>query len=248
MYVNLKKKFGQNFLIDKNILNKIYIEIKNNNQNILEIGPGSGSLTDFILKSNPNKLTLIEIDEDLILILKDKYKQKNIEIIHSDFLKDEKVLNHKFDLIISNLPYYISSQILIKICLSANKPKRMILMFQKEFADRLLSKKLNSLNSVINCFFEIKKLISVSRNSFYPIPKVNSTVLEFIILNDYLLTDDFIIKFIKFKRDIFNKKRKTIKAVIKDYRNLGIPTQVLNQRAESLSLRELIEIFKKTNI
>ena len=248
MYANLKKKFGQNFLIDKNILNKINSKIKDKEKNILEIGPGNGCLTDFILKSKPNKLTLIEIDEDLIFILKNKYKEKNISIVHSDFLKDEKILNQKYDLVVSNLPYYISSQILIKLCLSNNRPKRMILMFQKEFADRLISKNLNSLNSVIKCFFEIKKLFLISKNSFFPIPNVNSAMLEFNKLKDPLLLDNEINGYIDFKRKIFNKKRKILKTVIKGYHNFDIPIELLKQRAEALSLEEFINIFKKINI
>ena len=155
MYESLKKKYGQNFLIDKNILNKISNLISENNLNIYEIGPGDGRLTEFILRVKPSQLTLIEIDSDLIPSLNNKFDEyKNISIINED------ILNYQFedevDLIISNLPYNISSQILVKICLLKNLPNELILMFQKEFAYRLLDKKLNSLNSLVNCFYNIK--------------------------------------------------------------------------------------------
>ena len=142
MYDNLKKKFGQNFLIDKNILIKITNLIKKNNLKIIEIGPGDGRLTDFIIKFKQNYLKLIEIDIDLIKNLNLKFnKYKNINIINEDILNYE--LNEQVDLIISNLPYNISSQILSKICLMSHLPFNLILMFQKEFAQRLQDKKLN---------------------------------------------------------------------------------------------------------
>ena len=105
----------------------------------MEIGPGDGRLTESILNFNPNLLELIEIDSDLIQILKYKFKNfKNIKIINKDIL--DYSLKNKFDLLISNLPYNISSQILVKICFMELKPEKLILMFQKEFAQRLLEK------------------------------------------------------------------------------------------------------------
>ena len=110
----LKKKFGQNFLIDGNILNKIKQLIPSEDLNILEIGPGDGRLTDKILSKKPNKLTLVEIDSDLVNDLFLKYSNnKNIEIVKSDILKLN--LKEKYQLVVSNLPYNISSQILVKL-------------------------------------------------------------------------------------------------------------------------------------
>ena len=156
MHAVLKKRYGQNFLFDKNILNKISKLIPSTNLNILEIGPGDGKLTEHILSRNPKFLTLIEIDHDLTKILETKYKSiKNILIINKDILKYD--FKNYFELIVSNLPYNISSQILVQICILKNLPKNLILMFQKEFADRLLEKKLNSLNSLVSCFYNIEK-------------------------------------------------------------------------------------------
>ena len=178
MYENLKKKYGQNFLIDRNILNKISSLIGRKKQNIIEIGPGNGALTDFILRFEPKSIKLIEIDKDLIVKLESKFsKNSYIEIIQNDILKYD--FNGNIDLIISNLPYNISSQIISKICLLEILPDKLILMFQKEFAERLLDKKLNSINSLVNCFYDVNKEFHVSRKCFRPIPKIDSTVLLF---------------------------------------------------------------------
>ena len=178
MYVKLKKKYGQNFLIDDNIINKI-INLGNfNNLKILEIGPGDGKLTNKIIKSKPSKLELIEIDKELIKILNDKYKEYNfLKIINKDILKYE--LQENYDLVISNLPYNISSQILVKLSLMNNPPREMILMFQKEFAIKLLENNLNSINSIVNCFFNVKLKFHVSKNCYRPVPKIDSSVLKF---------------------------------------------------------------------
>ena len=245
MHAVLKKKYGQNFLFDKNILNKISKLIPSTNLNILEIGPGDGKLTEHILSHNPKFLTLIEIDHDLTKILETKYKSiKNILIINKDILKYD--FKNYFELIISNLPYNISSQILVQICILKNLPKNLILMFQKEFADRLLEKKLNSLNSLVSCFYNIEKKFDVSKNSFKPIPKVNSTVLFFVKKDYSLLNKDEIEKFIEFKRVLFSYKRKTIRNYLKNYKLNDLDID-LSKRVESLDLNTLIKIFRIIN-
>ena len=116
MYGFLKKKYGQNFLIDKNIIRKICNLITAKHLNIIEIGPGDGRLSDYILKYQPQQLKLIEIDTDLIPILNSKFRNNDkIKLINEDILSHPII--EKVDLIISNLPYNISSQILAKICL-----------------------------------------------------------------------------------------------------------------------------------
>jgi 16S rRNA (adenine1518-N6/adenine1519-N6)-dimethyltransferase len=178
MYGTLKKKYGQNFLIDKNILKKICSLIPNKKLNILEIGPGDGRLTEHILYFEPKALTLIEIDKELIPLLNQRFKEnQKVNIINENILNFPLLDN--LNLIISNLPYNISSQVLDKICRMEHLPLNLILMFQKEFAERLLNKKLNSLNSLVNCFYEINANFNVSKNCFRPIPKIDSTVLSF---------------------------------------------------------------------
>ena len=245
MHGILKKKFSQNFLVDKNILNKISRLILKKNLNILEIGPGDGRLTESILNFNPNLLELIEIDSDLIPILKYKFKNfKNIKIINKDIL--DYSLKNKFDLLISNLPYNISSQILVKICFMELKPEKLILMFQKEFAQRLLEKKLNSINSLIKCFYEIKSSFVVSKNCFRPIPKVESSVLLFNKKNKFLLNQNEIKNYVEFKRDLFSHKRKTLNNILKrfDFDREGLD---LNKRVEELDIQILIELFRRVN-
>ncbi len=245
MYAVLKKKYGQNFLIDKNILKKITKLIPNKKLKILEIGPGDGRLSEFIILQDPKKLTLVEIDTDLMPYLKEKFKNLiNIELINKDILKYD--LNQKFDLIISNLPYNISSQILVKICLLDNLPDNLILMFQKEFAIRLLDKKLNSLNSLVNCFYDVDKNFNISKNCFRPIPKIDSKILFFKRKNKSLLKNHEIEKFIEFKRNLFSYKRKSIKKSLKKF-TLRNDDFDLSQRIEDLSLDLLLKIFREIN-
>ena len=244
MYENLKKKFGQNFLIDKNILRKISDLIPKENLNIIEIGPGDGRLTEYIIKKNPKKLTLIEKDSDLMNTLNKMFsKYKNVNILNLDFLKIE--IKNRYQLIISNLPYNISSQIIAKISLLNNPPDLLILMFQKEFAKRLTEKKINSINSLVNCFYEINLKFEVSRNCFRPIPKVDSSVLLFIKKKDNLLERYEIDKFIEFKRNLFSHKRKTLKNLLRKFKLSS--EYNLNLRVEELELKELISIFRSVN-
>ena len=245
MYENLKKKFGQNFLIDNNILNKITNLIENANLEILEIGPGDGRLTDNVLKKNPKNLDLVEIDKDLFINLKNKYsKIKNVSIENEDILNYK--INKQYDLIISNLPYNVSSQVLVQLSTLKKKPKNMILMFQKEFAFRLLDINLNSINALVNCFYDVKLRFNVSKNCFRPIPKVNSSILTFSKKEKFLLKEVEIDNYINFKRKLFSHKRKTLKNLLKNYNLKG--DFDLNLRAEKLTLSSLINIFREINI
>ena len=244
MYVKLKKKYGQNFLIDENIANKIVDLINFKKLKILEIGPGDGRLTNKIISKNPKKLELIEIDKDLTKILKEKFKNnKLINVINKNILKHE--INDNYDLVISNLPYNISSQVLVKLSIMDNAPNEMILMFQKEFAAKLLENRLNSINSIVKCFFKIQLKFHVSKNCYRPIPKIDSSVLKFEKLNKCLLKKNEIDNFIKFKRYLFSYKRKSLKNLLKKYEiNSNINLDI---RAESLELKMLIKIFKEIN-
>lgn len=243
MYVTLKKKYGQNFLIDQNILLKISNLIGLKKLNIIEIGPGDGRLTEKIINCNPKKLTLIEVDKDLVPNLKNKFSNfQNINILNKNVLDLD--VNIECDIIISNLPYNISSQILVKICSQNHLPKKCILMFQKEFANRLMENKLNSLNSLVKCFFEINKEFYVSKNCFRPIPKVDSAVLKFSKKKTLLLEKNEINKFIDFKRKIFSYKRKTLKSIFRKYK-FKFDEIDLNQRVEEIDLCDFIKIFRK---
>ena len=240
----LKKRYSQNFLIDKNILNKITKLINSENLNILEIGPGNGKLTDGIILKKPSLLTLIEIDSDLIKYLSQKYLfNKKVNLINADILDYE--IKDYYQLIISNLPYNISSQILVKLSTMSKQPDTLILMFQKEFAQRLLDKKLNSINSLIKCFYTIKLNFNVSKNCYRPIPKVDSSVLTFNKLKKKIININEINKFIIFKRNLFSHKRKSLKNLLKKY---DLKNEFdLNLRVEDLNLDELVKIFRATS-
>jgi 16S rRNA (adenine1518-N6/adenine1519-N6)-dimethyltransferase len=243
MHVKLKKKFGQNFLVDKNISKKIFKLIPLYTKHIIEIGPGIGNLTDFLITDNIKKLSLIEIDDDLIPILKEKYKNINyLEIINKDIMKLDLSNYIQESLIISNLPYNISSQVLVKIN-NYYHFNMMILMFQKEFAERLTSNKLNNLNCLICCFYNIKKEFNISGNSFIPSPKIESSVLTFHKKNKSLINHSDIKIYSFFKSMIFVNKRKKISTILKKHKFIIDNLPHIEMRAEDCSLEQFVNLF-----
>ena len=187
--INPKKSLGQNFLIDKNIINKI-IKIGNIDKNkiILEIGPGYGSLTEAIIAMKPKNIIAVEKDKKLSNFLEKKFKNiENLKIINDDILSIIKKENLKKNLLIfGNLPYNVSTQILASLITLKKWPPCydiLILMFQKEVADRIIAKpntkEFSRLTVLSNWRLEIKKHFDVSKNSFFPKPKVSSTILSF---------------------------------------------------------------------
>ena len=181
-----KKSLGQNFLIDKNIINKI-IKIGNINKNktVVEIGPGYGNLTEAIVSMYPKKILVIEKDKKLSLILTKKFQ--NIKVINEDILdviKNKSLTNNS--LVFGNLPYNISTQILAHLITLKKWPpwyEHLIFMFQKEVADRIIAKpntkEFSRLTVLSNWRLDIKKHFDVPKNCFFPKPKVNSTILSF---------------------------------------------------------------------
>ena len=163
--------------------------------------------------------------------------------MNKDILDTE--INIDCDTLVSNLPYNISSQILVKICTQNQIPENCILMFQKEFALRLLEKKINSINSLVQCFYEIKLCFNVSRNCFRPIPKVDSSVLIFKKKKKSLIFNHEVNSFINFKRYLFSHKRKSLKNLLKNY-DLKDKFD-LDLRVEDLSIDTLIRIFREAN-
>ena len=184
--IKAKKSLGQNFLIDKYIIDKILNIIVIENKDVLEIGPGTGNLTSEILKKNPNKLIVVEKDEKLAKYLKFNFNDK-IEIINKDILTiDENLLNTNILTVFGNLPYNISTEILCKWILNIKENywfEYLILMFQKEVADRIIAeyntKNYGRLSILANWRLEIKKICDVKPTSFSPQPKVDSSILFF---------------------------------------------------------------------
>ena len=184
----LKKSLGQNFLIDKNIINKILSVEKLRNQNVLEIGPGSGNLSKMIIQKEVNKFLAIEKDERFCDLLDKKYADNNnINFENIDILKkDLSKINLKNVIVFGNLPYNISTQILVNFINLNDWPpfyKKIIFMFQKEVADRILAKpktkQYGRLTILANYRLDIVKSFSISKNSFFPIPSVDSKVIVF---------------------------------------------------------------------
>ena len=183
--IKAKKSLGQNFLIDQNIIDKITDAININNKSVLEVGPGTGSLTKNILKKNPKKLIVIEKDNYLAESLNNTLGS-DIKIINDDILEvDETNLDSDILTVFGNLPYNISTEILCKWILNI-KDKNfwfdyLILMFQKEVADRIIAeyntKNYGRLSILSNWKLEIKKICDVKPSSFSPRPKIDSTVL-----------------------------------------------------------------------
>ncbi len=185
--IKAKKSLGQNFLVDQNIINKIINIIDINSKDILEIGPGTGNLTNELLKKIPNSFLAIEKDDNLVKVLKKRFGDK-IDIINNDILKiNENSLNVKPLTVFGNLPYNISTEILIKWIINMDYKKSwfdyLILMFQKEVADRIISnfnnKNYGRLSIIANWRLNIKKICNIGPQCFYPKPKVESSLLIF---------------------------------------------------------------------
>ena len=194
-----KKKFGQNFITDVNVINKIVDNsLVDNDTLVIEIGPGAGSLT-YKLVSSAGFVLCYEIDKDVETILRDHLKDYfNYEIIFDDFLKrdvlnDIKNYNYKKLMVIANLPYYITTPIIMKIIDDNLSPDKMVFMVQKEVGERFKAtpgtKDYNSLSIYLNYYFDIKKLMDVSRNVFMPVPNVDSIVVEFTKKEELLNVD-----------------------------------------------------------
>jgi len=216
--IKAKKSLGQNFLIDKNVLDKIVSLIEIENKSILEIGPGTGNLTSCILKNNPKKLILVEKDKYLANLLKKKF-ETNVVIINEDILKIDENKLHKDKLIVfGNLPYNISTEILAKWVLNLDDKNfwfdSLILMFQKEVADRIISKfnssKYGRLTILANWKLDIVKICDIKAGSFSPRPKINSSLLFFKPKkNFYKFQNSKNLE--KITRIFFNQRRKKIK-------------------------------------
>ena len=255
--IKAKKSLGQNFLIDQNIINKIIDLVDIKNKNILEIGPGTGSLTLEILKKEPKKIILIEKDDKLVDLLKDKLN-KDIEFINKDVLKiDENNLNNQILTVFGNLPYNISTEILSKWILNLN-PKKvwfncLVLMFQKEVADRIISKfntkDYGRLAILANWRLNIKKIMDIKPNSFQPRPKVESTVLFFEPKKNYMKFKNAK-NLEKITRIFFMHRRKMIKKpfnqLFRDNENIASELGIdLNLRPQNLDFNAYYELTKK---
>ena len=222
MKIKAKKSLGQNFLIDKNIIKSIVNvgDVKKNNV-ILEVGPGTGNLTEYILKKNPKKIFVIEKDSNLVNLLNGKFNDK-INILNKDILRfDLNNISKEKIIIFGNLPYNISTKILTQWITTHEKfkcYKKLILMFQKEVADRILAKtnsrNYGRLSIISNWRLNIKKEFNISPQCFFPKPKVDSTLLSFVPKKEfYYIKNPENLE--KITRIFFNQRRKMIKNPLK---------------------------------
>lgn len=252
---NLKKNYGQNFIIDENTIDRILTLADIEKEClVIEIGPGAGSLTQKLIQKAKNVLCY-EIDSTLKPILDSTFGEKeNIEIIYEDFLKrdvkkDLQKYTYKNLYVIANLPYYITTPIITKFIEEQIDVDKMVVMVQKEVGNRFKAKvgtkEYNSLTIFLNYYFDVKKLMDVSRNVFLPKPNVDSIVIELKKKEEKNVLEKKVL-FFKLVRDSFAQKRKTLKNNLKNYDLVTIEKVLKNYgydltvRAEQLS----IEIFE----
>ena len=257
---NFKKKFGQNFIVDKNIIHSIISKSNIDKDTlVIEIGPGAGSLTTE-LDEVAGHIIAYEIDKTLKPILETK-NLKNTTIIYEDFLKrnvleDIKKYNYQKIYVVSNLPYYITTPIIIKLIEDKLNIDKIVVMVQKEVGDRFKAKpntkEYNSLSIFLNYYYTVEKLLDVSKNVFIPKPNVDSIVISLTKKEDKIKVNNEKL-FFKLVRDSFKQKRKTLKNNLKGY-NLEKIEEVLKKhnldltvRAETLPIEIFAEIANNLN-
>ncbi|WP_338969751.1 16S rRNA (adenine(1518)-N(6)/adenine(1519)-N(6))-dimethyltransferase RsmA [Spiroplasma endosymbiont of Labia minor] len=259
-----KKQFGQNFITDKNLIGKIISLLGDKKEMlIIEIGPGRGALTRNLVRKF-SQVIAIEIDRDLEIYLKSEIKDSNFELVMKDvldlnldeFIKTKNINNFPVA-IISNLPYYITSEILFKVFSSSHKIVSAIFMMQKEVAERITSKvdgkKYNNLTVISNYFSKPKYEFTVKRNLFNPEPKVDSAIVSFDFSKSLSKNYEFDIFFTKTIRKLFNNKRKTILNNLqnvlitkKDGQNILKNVDIdINLRPENISIEEFILLIEE---
>lgn len=263
-----KKRLGQHFLVDRNIASKIVkqLTLHCSYETVLEIGPGLGILTEYLLNNHEYKTCVIEIDPEMTAYLRKRfefhpgYSGSKFKIIEGDFLKFDLnlIFDDKFG-IIGNFPYNISSQILFKILENKDKVFEVVCMLQKEVAQRIASKpgnkKYGILSVLLQAFYDIELLFTVNETVFEPKPKVKSAVLRLIRRIDDTSKSKFgnPLKiqcdeklFFKIVKQSFQNRRKTLRNALKKL-TLQAKTSdfdILNKRAEQLTVDEFIELTR----
>ena len=244
-FLKPKRKFGQNFLTDDNIAKDIVSFLSDSKtKTIIEIGPGKGILTKYLLKISHKEIKFVEIDEECVSYLKNKYPNIEKHLINGDFL-NINLNSFKQPLsIIGNFPYNISSQILFKIYENKNIVNEMIGMFQLEVAERICSnygtKKYGILSVLIQAFFEVKMMKKIKPNSFLPIPKVDSAVIKISKKTDTINCDEILFK--QIVKQSFGQRRKTLRNSLKIFNITDIKKEdtIFAKRPEQLSVSDFI--------
>lgn len=246
--VKAKKFLGQHFLTDENIAARIVESLSPDSHHVLEIGPGMGVLTKYLITKDDIDFHVVEIDRESVAYLHDHYP--TLDVIEGDFLKyDLTTLFHDSFSIIGNFPYNISSQILFKVYDNREQVTEVVGMFQKEVAERVAagpgSKTYGILSVLLSAFYDIEYLFTVHEHVFNPPPKVKSAVIR-LRRNDvkHLECDEKL--FVQVVKAGFNQRRKTLRNALKQ---LNMPIEnigedILAKRAEQLSVEQFIDITK----
>jgi 16S rRNA (adenine1518-N6/adenine1519-N6)-dimethyltransferase len=247
-YGRLKKSLGQHFLHDENVCRKIAAQLEHTlGMNLVEIGPGGGALTKYLLALQDVHYKAIEIDEEKVVFLKKTYPQLEGHIIMQDVLKAEAPFDEHFS-VIGNFPYNISSPILFKVLEWEPQVDAVIGMFQKEVAQRVASgpgsKAYGILSVLMQAFFKVEYLFDVHENCFTPPPKVKSGVLRFTNThNPFEITDKR--RFILVVKAAFNQRRKTLRNALKSTLQPDMLTgPLMEKRAEQLSVADFVSLCK----
>ena len=242
----LKKSLGQHFLKDENICRKIVDELKKQAfENLLEVGPGGGALTKYLVQLPDIHFKAVEIDDEKVVFLKSTYPVLKDKIIHQSFLDIDKPFDKRFT-VVGNFPYNISTQILFKVLEWESDVECVIGMFQKEVAQRIAAHEGNKVYGVtsvlVQAFYDVVYLFDVNENSFVPPPKVKSGVIKLLPKKEVVKIKDRSSFFVLVKA-AFNQRRKTLRNACKNLFDPSILQQpVFDKRAEQLSVHDFAQL------
>ncbi|MBO9682672.1 MAG: ribosomal RNA small subunit methyltransferase A [Flavisolibacter sp.] len=242
----LKKSLGQHFLKDENICRKIVSELNTCAfTNLLEVGPGGGALTKYLIQIPDVDFKAVELDEEKVVFLKNNYPVLNDKIIHQSFLDIDKPFQEPFT-VVGNFPYNISTQILFKILEWENEVECVIGMFQKEVAQRVAAhegSKVYGVTSVlVQAFYDVVYLFDVNENSFVPPPKVKSGVIKLLPKKEPV-TIKSRASFFELVKTAFNQRRKTLRNACKNLFDTAVLQQpIFDKRAEQLSVHDFAQL------
>ncbi|OYD26746.1 16S rRNA (adenine1518-N6/adenine1519-N6)-dimethyltransferase [Mycoplasma testudineum] len=246
-----KKKWGQNFLVSQKHINKIVESANIENNNVLEIGPGKGAITKELVKS-AKKVIAYEIDPDMINVLNLSIQADNFKLINQDFLEADLSQLEGLWVVVANLPYYITSDIIFKLIDNYEKFDQITIMVQKEVGQRILAlpgqSEYSKLSVSLQMLYDVELITNVSAKHFNPSPKVDSMVIQ---LNKLELDLDFDIKdVLEFVKNIFRQRRKTLWNNVKDLMSQSLFSQFCqdlnlseNVRAQNLDVNQIYDLY-----
>ncbi|HEY1113292.1 MAG TPA: 16S rRNA (adenine(1518)-N(6)/adenine(1519)-N(6))-dimethyltransferase RsmA [Chitinophagaceae bacterium] len=245
----LKKSLGQHFLKDENICHKIVEELKRYPfRNLLEVGPGGGALTKYLVQLPDINFKAVEVDDEKVVYLKKTYPQLEGKIIHQNFLEIEKPFLEPFT-VVGNFPYNISTEIVFRILEWRESVECMVGMFQKEVAQRFAAKEGNKIYGVtsvlVQAFFEVEYLFDVDPSSFNPPPKVMSGVIR-LMPRKVPLDISSERRLAVLVKAAFNQRRKTLRNAVKSlFEEAVLKEEIFNKRAEQLSVEDFAALTYK---